>query len=135
MQIANKKPHNRRYFLKSAGIGLLAVTTLLWDKLVKTEKRLSAQKTVRIPFNPNKNIQFHKDFIIVNEDGQTKVFSSHCTHLGCIINKSRDGKMLCPCHGSTFNTAGIPLKGPATRSLEELNYSIDQSTNQISVEV
>lgn len=135
MQIANKKPHNRRYFLKSAGIGLLAVTALLWDKLVKTEKRLSTQKTVSIPFNPNKNIQFHKDFIIVNEDGQTKVFSSHCTHLGCIINKSRDGKMLCPCHGSAFDTKGKPINGPASRPLEEKVFTIDRTINQIIIEV
>lgn len=135
MQIANQKPQNRRFFLKSAGIGLLAATALLWDKLVKTEKHLTTQKIVSIPFNPNKDISFHDDFIVVNQGGLTKVFSSHCTHLGCIINKSNNGQMLCPCHGSAFNLAGKPLKGPATRPLEGKVFAINDSMNQITIEV
>lgn len=135
MPITNQKPQNRRYFIKTAGIGLLALTALLWDKLVKTENRLSLQKTVSIPFNPNKEISFHDEFIIVNQNGLTKVFSSHCTHLGCIINKSDSGHLLCPCHGSAFDTAGKPLKGPATRPLAEKVFAINDAMNQITIEV
>lgn len=135
MRIANQKPQNRRYFLKSAGIVLLAATALLWDKLVKTERGLSIRKIVNVPFNPNKEISFHDEFIIVNQNGRTKVFSSHCTHLGCIINKSNSGQLLCPCHGSAFDTAGKPLKGPATRPLEEKEFAINDSMNQITIEV
>lgn len=113
----------------------MAFVAIFWNKLVKTEQQLATQKKVSLPFNPNKKIDFHEDFIVVNEQGQTKVFSSHCTHLGCIINKSHEGQILCPCHGSAFDTSGKPLKGPAVRPLEELAFSIDQSTNQITVEI
>lgn len=135
MQIANKTPLNRRYFLKTAGIGIVAVATLLWNRMVVTEKEFAKNRKLVIPFNPNQNLHFHEEFIIINDQGQTRVFSSHCTHLGCVINKSHNGQLLCPCHGSTFDMTGKPLKGPAIRPLEEKVFSINQSMNQITIEV
>jgi Rieske Fe-S protein len=127
--------HNRRYFIKSAGLGMLLAIGFLWDKLVKTENRLSGRKTINIPFNPNKNINFQDDFIVVNSDGQTKVFSSYCTHLGCKINKAENGFIICPCHGSAFNIEGDAVKGPAIHPLKSLHFSIDETKSQITVEV
>lgn len=135
MPVFNQKSQNRRNFLKAAGIGLVALTALAWEKLVKTENRLSAGRFVSVPFNPNKSISFHKEFIIVNGAGQTVVFSSHCTHLGCTINNSKNGELLCPCHGSTFDLTGNPLKGPATRQLDKKTFVINEATGQIEIEL
>ena len=129
------KSHNRRYFLKSAGLGLVLSMGYLWNKLVKTENQLSIRKRISLAFNPNKNISLQDNFIVVNKDGQTKVFSSHCTHLGCNINKAEGDKLICPCHGSAFDTDGNAIKGPAVRPLESMAFSIDKSTNQITIEV
>jgi len=130
-----QKKQNRRYFIKSAGLGLMLAVGILWDKLLKTENQLAIQKQVSLPFNPNKTISFQDDFIVVNKDGQTKVFSSHCTHLGCNINKTEGDKLICPCHGSAFNTDGNAIKGPAVRPLDSKSFSIDKATSQITVEV
>ncbi len=107
----------------------------LWDKLVKTENRITSPKKVSFPFNPNKTISFQDDYIVVNTGGQTKVFSSHCTHLGCTINKMEEGQLTCPCHGSAFDLNGNVTKGPAVRPLDSMSFSIDKAANQITVEV
>jgi len=130
-----QKKQNRRYFIKSAGLGLMLAVGILWDKLLKTENQLAIRKQVILPFNPNKTISFQDDFIVVNKDGETKVFSSHCTHLGCNINKADGDKLICPCHGSAFDTDGNAIKGPAVRSLQSMPFSIDNSINQITIEV
>jgi Rieske Fe-S protein len=130
-----QKKQNRRYFIKSAGLGILLAAGFLWDKLVKTENLLTTKKKVVLPFNPNKTIDFQDDYIVVNKDGITKVFSSHCTHLGCNINKSAGNKLICPCHGSAFDTDGNAIKGPAVQPLSAKAFSIDKATNQIMIEV
>ena len=126
---------NRRYFIKSAALGLLLGMGFLWDKLVKTENRLSAGKKATIPYNPNKKVSFHGDYIILNHDGNARVFSSHCTHLGCRINETEGERLICPCHGSAFDMEGNAVKGPAVRPLRSLDFTIDKETNQITLEV
>lgn len=48
-----------------------------------------------------------------------------CTHLGCTVEESKDGKgFTCPCHGSRYNEKGLVLQGPATKSLP--HYRIEE---------
>jgi cytochrome b6-f complex iron-sulfur subunit len=51
--------------------------------------------------------------------GVVKAFSAICTHMGCTVAPSKDGKELdCPCHGSKYNaTTGAVLNGPAPSPL------------------
>lgn len=120
--------HNRRFFIKSTFVGLSIGLIALWDKMVFTQKKINSHKTYSFPNDPNKEISFKDDFIIINKEGKTKVFSSRCTHLGCKINKSENGQLLCPCHGSTFNTMGDATRGPAVKPLEQKEFEIDNTT-------
>ena len=43
-------------------------------------------------------------------------FVARCTHAGCALGL-RDGKAVCPCHGSRFNLDGTVARGPATQTL------------------
>jgi len=45
-----------------------------------------------------------------------------CTHLGCIVKKSREG-FECPCHGSRFAADGEVTKGPAPQPLPWVEVS------------
>lgn len=55
-----------------------------------------------------------------------------CTHQGCSVNYDQSRELLvCPCHGSTFNTNGDVLQGPANRPLPK--YSISINNNVLSV--
>ncbi len=53
-----------------------------------------------------------------------------CTHLGCVPLGAADGEVkgefggyFCPCHGSSYDTAGRIRKGPAPKNLEVPEYA------------
>ncbi|MEV6770114.1 Rieske (2Fe-2S) protein [Nocardia sp. NPDC051030] len=47
-----------------------------------------------------------------------------CTHLGCAVNDISGGTINCPCHGSKFNLDGSVAAGPATRSLDSREVTV-----------
>lgn len=125
--------HNRRIFIKFFYAGLLAALVLIWDKLAKNHKAShEAQKRV-LPLHANQSVAFQDNYIVLNEKGKIRVFSSHCTHLGCKIQEFRRGKLICPCHGSEYNLNGIPTKGPAFKSLTEYKTRISHDKSSIEI--
>ncbi|MPZ48532.1 MAG: Rieske 2Fe-2S domain-containing protein [Dehalococcoidia bacterium] len=63
-----------------------------------------------------------------------------CPHLGCTVPwnpsftfQGTRGWFRCPCHGSTYTHAGVRVFGPAPRSLDRMELTIDPSTGRISV--
>jgi len=58
---------------------------------------------------------------VKQSEGEVKVFSPLCTHLGCGYRwDDAKNKFLCPCHGSSFDRNGQVLGGPAPRPLDVL---------------
>lgn len=55
--------------------------------------------------------------LLVNVAGSISAFSSVCTHEDCSTAWSFGSNATCGCHGSVFNSAGSPVKGPAQRPL------------------
>jgi Rieske Fe-S protein len=52
------------------------------------------------------------------EAGTFKGFSAVCPHQGCTVAGVQDGAIVCPCHGSRFDTStGDVLQGPANAPL------------------
>lgn len=125
--------HTRRTFLKIAG-GLIGLTAVgAWGELTKNQMSLLNKRSVTFPFNPNKEISFVDDYIIRNNDEEITAFSAHCTHLGCIINKEQNGKLICPCHGSEYNLEGDPVKGPAYKPLKKYQATLSSDHKQITI--
>jgi quinol---cytochrome c reductase iron-sulfur subunit, bacillus type len=59
-------------------------------------------------------------------NGEIKVFSPLCPHLGCGYRWDNDNqKFTCPCHGSVYSITGQVLAGPAPRPLDDLPEKID----------
>jgi cytochrome b6-f complex iron-sulfur subunit len=69
-----------------------------------------------------------------------------CPHLGCTVpwrenfnfvdpttGAESRGWFRCPCHGSTYNDAGVRVFGPAPRSMDRMAVTIDPNTGRISV--
>ncbi len=69
-----------------------------------------------------------------------------CPHLGCTVpwresfvfpdpatGQDKRGWFRCPCHGSTYNDAGVRVFGPAPRSMDHMDLTIDPSSKRISV--
>lgn len=62
-----------------------------------------------------------------------------CTHLGCVPLGGRAGETkgdadgyYCPCHGSTYDTAGRIIHGPAPRNLDLPPYAF-KSPTQVTI--
>ena len=59
-----------------------------------------------------------KNLFVMSDPGGIFAISAICTHLGCIVNRTQEGKFDCPCHGSKFEADGRVTAGPAPRPLE-----------------
>lgn len=59
-------------------------------------------------------------------DGQLKVLSAICPHLGCSVSwqSAQDG-FVCPCHGGKFAPDGTRISGPPPRSMDALPHKVD----------
>ena len=69
-----------------------------------------------------------------------------CPHLGCTVpwranfvwpdpttGAPKQGWFRCPCHGSTYTDAGVRVFGPAPRSMDTMDLSVD-SSGRVSVD-
>jgi Rieske Fe-S protein len=52
--------------------------------------------------------------------------SSECTHLKCTVDLEGE-RVVCPCHGSTFDRRGQVLVGPAERPLDRYQTRLTNS--------
>ncbi|WP_435768618.1 Rieske (2Fe-2S) protein [Nocardioides sp. SYSU DS0651] len=72
--------------------------------------------------------------VVVNEEelvvtqptaGEFKAFTAICTHQGCLVGSVADGRIVCPCHNSTFSVAdGSVTGGPASAPLDEIPVTV-----------
>lgn len=133
--IINKKIPRRKFF-KTAAALLSIPTFAVWFKAVNTHLKINIKsKKIILPYDLDDGITFTENLIIKKEGDSLNIYSSTCTHLGCKINKEQNNNFICPCHGSQFALNGDVVKGPATKSLAQLNYSKDKKTGKIIVHV
>ena len=60
------------------------------------------------------------------EDGGMLALWHRCTHLGCTIPwRDDEGRFICPCHSSIFNSTGEVISGPAPRPMDIFPVEID----------
>lgn len=85
------------------------------------------QSTLSVPLMEGNGIRFFGKVIVVSKPEGMRVFASKCTHLGCRINNTEGDDIVCPCHGSRFNTRGEVVRGPAARNLQPLAFSVDRA--------
>jgi cytochrome b6-f complex iron-sulfur subunit len=76
----------------------------------------------RFPFNTFTFIPEKTIFVYRTREGFRAV-SALCPHLGCVITSDGRG-FRCPCHGSTFDSRGTVLDGPAPKSLSWLRVAL-----------
>jgi Rieske Fe-S protein len=55
-------------------------------------------------------------YVLATSSGEFHAVSPICTHRGCTVDV-KGPRLVCPCHGSTYDRAGRVLRGPAERAL------------------
>ena len=68
-------------------------------------------------------------YVLRLDDGQFAVLSPICTHQGCTVD-IQGPRLVCPCHGSTYDREGKVLRGPAPRALSRMSV---QASNGVLV--
>ena len=77
-----------------------------------------------------------KKFFIVKTGKKLLVFSSVCTHLGCLINWQRtENRFMCPCHGGQYDIQGNVVAGPPPAPLNRLPLKIERQKVYIGLRV
>jgi Rieske Fe-S protein len=139
----------RKEFLKTAcgayGVGLLAGILLSEESCTPkagkaVSKYVPEAGKVSIPTSAmgENNIQIFQvkgmeDVGLVKKaDGTYLAFEMKCTHQGATL-KTRDGKFVCPAHGSIFSNQGAVEKGPAKTALKQYKTLVNGSNIEVYV--
>ena len=129
---------SRKTFLRILTSGTAAAFVALWSTMTSKSKQLSEQPVIS-RINAAKlgtGIFLFDKFIVVKSASSIKVFSNKCTHAGCRINQEIDGQLVCPCHGSRYDSAtGKVLQGPAGLPLSLIPFSTDAKTGEITIKI
>lgn len=66
-------------------------------------------------------------YVLSTGTGEYRAVSPICTHRGCTVDV-QGARLVCPCHGSTYDREGTVLRGPAERSLTRYPVARDGDT-------
>jgi cytochrome b6-f complex iron-sulfur subunit len=73
---------------------------------------------------------------IVSNQGELLVLSATCSHLGCLVNYSREkGEFICPCHGGRYTLSGKNIAGPPPAPLGRIPARIENGMVMAGIKV
>jgi len=71
-------------------------------------------------------------YVTKDVQGEVRVLSSVCPHLGCTVPWNREKKQfICPCHNAIFSFDGARIAGPALRGMDTLETKIEDGQLQV----
>lgn len=74
-------------------------------------------------------------YVTKDPQGQVRVLSSVCPHLGCTVPWNLEKKQfVCPCHTAIFSPDGARIGGPALRGMDTLETRIEDGQLQVRFE-
>jgi cytochrome b6-f complex iron-sulfur subunit len=71
-------------------------------------------------------------YVLALEDGRFAALSPICTHRGCTV-EIEGARLVCPCHGSTYDREGTVLRGPAEEALQR--FPVERTGDAILIRV
>ncbi len=103
------------------------------EEPARVEGWVAVADTREVPAGSSKGFAYGKTpGVIVNDGGEMRAFSLHCSHFGCVVNWLPDRKVFsCPCHGGEFNANGRAVGGPPEDPLNQ--FAIQVRKNRIYV--
>src|SRR6266516_1732213 len=111
------QPHNFR--LNAAGV--------FYNQTAKTYVMHLTKDTVFLLQGTTLADQLTSETVVKDSDGSYWIaLYQRCVHLGCTVPFRDDCvSFKCPCHGSHYNVTGEWLDGPAPRSLDRFQMSLN----------
>ena len=126
---------NRQEFLKTLGSGALLTCAgcLMHCGTDNNVTPTDVDFTIDIsqaPYTALQNVggSATKSSVIIARISATEfsALSKTCTHEGTAVEyQSANSRFHCPNHGSNFSLSGLVINGPATRSLQQFNVTLD----------
>ncbi len=124
----------RRRFLALLGSGALGLTAagtavvvaryLEPDVLDEGDGRFEVGRPDALPLGTVLVSRARKVYVVHGPRG-FYALSAVCTHLGCVTgHEPGQDRIVCPCHGSTFDVTGRVTSGPATTRLRRLSLTL-----------
>lgn len=123
----------RRFFalLGSGALGLTGLGTIVTgvrylepDVLYEEDGPFEVGRPETVPLGMVLLSRARKVYVVHGSRG-FYAFSAVCTHLGCVTRyEPGQDRIVCPCHGSTFDVAGRVMSGPASKRLLRLNLTV-----------
>ena len=71
-------------------------------------------------------------YVLATGTGEFRALSPICTHRGCTVDV-QGARLVCPCHGSTYDRKGTVLRGPAERALTR--YAVTREGDMLVIDV
>ncbi|MBU0698691.1 MAG: ubiquinol-cytochrome c reductase iron-sulfur subunit [Proteobacteria bacterium] len=120
-----KAPGSRRKFIRILVLAVISLL-LLGKYLIPRVKRKKPLLRVRKKDMPGGGalVYRQKKIALIRDGRNVYALGMACTHLGCTLNATPQG-FVCACHGSSFNSRGEVLRGPADRPLPRLAIEED----------
>ncbi len=122
---------SRKSFVQVGTVLILGLVAWIWYRLsgfqIEKENSLEFRHGHDIPMG----ISYFEKYYLFRNEKSVRAFLTTCTHAGCRIGLGSGTIMQCNCHGSQFEAeTGKPLRGPAIKSLQEIECRFDQKTEQ-----
>src|SRR5580700_752675 len=104
--------------LKSSPVGDLSEFTSLTEPVMRTVQ-------IEQVDGWRKAVSEKAVYVTKDGQGQLRVLTSICPHLGCTVPWNKEKKQfVCPCHGATFAADGTRVSGPSLRGMDTLETSV-----------
>lgn len=122
---------NRRQFLMLAATAVIAARQALGASRSLTntsrEHLVNAGPVTNYAADGQYAAFLDQGFFIIRKGPELFAISSECTHRQCKLKVGAQHSFYCPCHGSTFDSNGKVIEGPAKLDLPILPSFTNES--------